>query len=715
MALLSSASAASSATVSGTGGSDRRTSLAVPGSATQILRHGFTPSPSLPALDSPRGLLSPANLFSEAANFDVTAFAAASSCSSSPNDIDLLSSFGTPFAALGNVAAASTVFDSAAASNNVVPSMPANGFAPDLLLQAASGASVFSSFPTGFDFSSTFGTPFDMAPMDVAVGLSPVSPSASSNVSSKAFNGYSAVPGSNAVSVGADMFMFGNHPASSTSNYSSPSQPNLDFFSSFGTPFPASMDAAAGLSFDSSAASSNVFSMAGIGSADSSLNWLDSLMSVPQAAPVSVVSATAGPAKKAPRASKTPSSPALSVTKGNRETAVSSVYQCKVVGNKQTVEYPSSCKSCGVAVATMILRGSVDSFQAGYLVEVTCDSCSQSDSRSVSPVADIPNLKIIQSRKRARKINDDGKAVHCDVCQTHVGTGGVQVIDTGAVKRHCGEGQTARKSDSFSVEVVCAGCRDHYGFCTECGGGGKYRTGKYRPFELFQDGRRTCSLPHFRLGDTKATHTFVPVSASNVSPMGEGKTIFLDSYISQHAVPKQLSGANAVFSSAAAIQQSAEALWSKEESRVASSTSGQYIAFASIPKSSRKKSRAATATAESADIQMACITAEHAVHHSVLEIKQVASRVTAAQSSALLAEMVRNAVASLPSGSVQHVLLNSAVVSAAQIEKLGAVAVESYLSSSKSCVGAVYLRQRAVEESLGVGSQMFVVSASALV
>ncbi|KAI9332851.1 hypothetical protein BDR26DRAFT_937819 [Obelidium mucronatum] len=666
------------------------------------IRHGFTPSPSLPDLDFNCDLTPQVGLFDN--SFD------AAFSSASPSDFDLLSSFGTPFdmASMVNVASPLSVY-SGHVSNNVY-SKAVNGFAAATApTSPASAISSPSSFPTGFDFMSTFGTPFDLAPMDVTAASSNGSAVVGNNVSSQAVNG---------------------------STYSSTTPSDFDFLSSFGTPFNLAQtdDVASALSnFGSVGASSNVLSFAGNGSSSSapldSLNWLDSLASS-SAVPVAKKAVKAATQKKA--SSVSPSSPTASVvsSKGNQETAVSSVYTSKVVGTKQTVEHPCACKVCGVAVATMVLRGSVASFQSGYLIDVTCDACSAasynggSASPSGSPVPEIPNLKIVQSRKRARKVNDNGKAVHCDVCQAHVGSGGVQVIDAAASesnKRHCGESgvsAAARKSDSFTVEVVCAGCRSCFGFCTECGGGGKYRTGKYRPFALFQDGRRTCSLPHFRLGDTKATHTFVPVSAQAAGPLAEAKVIFSDSYMAQHAVPKQLSGPTAPFRSALEIQHSADAIWFHEEARVAASfTPGQYVAFASIPKSSRKKSRAATAPGESSEIQMACFTAEHSVDVGVLEIKQVATRVTAAQSSVLLAEMVRNAVASLPFGSVEHVVVSSAVLSSAQIEKLGAVSVEAYLASAPVSVGAVYLRQKAADASLvaGAGAQLFVVSGGALV
>ncbi|KAJ3412461.1 hypothetical protein HDV05_000715 [Chytridiales sp. JEL 0842] len=50
------------------------------------------------------------------------------------------------------------------------------------------------------------------------------------------------------------------------------------------------------------------------------------------------------------------------------------------------------------------------------------------------------------------------------------------------------------------LEPICTTCFTQFAFCTECGGGGRYRTGKWRPRGLFRKGRRTCSLSHVRVG-----------------------------------------------------------------------------------------------------------------------------------------------------------------------------------------------------------------------
>ncbi|KAI8611068.1 hypothetical protein BC830DRAFT_690663 [Chytriomyces sp. MP71] len=538
----------------------------------------------------------------------------------------------------------------------------------------------------GLDFfkMSSFGIP-SPATTNVAVASSnPRSAPASSNVASPAVDGALAE------------ILFSPSPSSFTSF-----SPN-EF--SFGTPFaPAMMDAASASSFSSVDASSSVFSStAGNGSPAGvdALNWLNSL-----------AAQTTIQALNPSASSKT--SPSLG--KGNRVTGVSSVYDCRVAGTKQTVEQPAFCNVCASPIATMVLRGSLDAFDAGYLVDITCDSC-QTRASPVSPRgtpgSDTLSLKFVQSRKRARKVNEGGKAVHCDVCQTHVGSGGVQVFDDTSAKRACSNLNTApsksRKS-AFSVEVVCAPCRDSYGFCTECGGGGKYRTGKYRPFALFADGRRTCSLPHFRLGDTKARHSF---AAATPHSLAEAKVLFMDAFVSAHATPKMMASPAAPYRTLDAIHAAALSAWSKEESRVWSASVPQYISFAAIPKSSRKKARS-NVSVSAEDVHMAFLTAEHA--HGVLVIKQLASKVSAtAQNASLVLEMVRAAVAALPAGSVQHVLVSSTVLAPGHCEKLGVVAVDTYLGKVPADSAALYVRQRAVEEMFIREGEVFVVGAGAL-
>ncbi|KAJ3122397.1 hypothetical protein HK100_012019 [Physocladia obscura] len=659
----------------------------------------FTPSPSLPALNSP------CESSPELGLFDEHAFAVGRS---SALDFDSLSTFGQRFAPS----------EASSAPFMQLPPVPTHhilsyGLAPFKFSMSSNGYNPAnsSSSPKGqLDsvLDSTlmpFGTPSAPALMGVAAALSPIFGSA------VAINSAASLAGDGSQSLTS-------YSSSSNSSNANAIPTVTDFMSvfAFGTPFGASMDVVSALSnnFGSAQASNSVFSSKAfdgfssprISSLDS-VNWLDTLVmpSFPKSQPIFSGSS---PTPAIVSVSSKPPSLSSTTPKGNRETAVSSVYLSKIVGNKQTIEHPCSCKSCGIPVATMVLRGSTQSFSDGYILEVSCDNCLIS---SVSSPINELNLTVVQSRKRARKVNEDGKAVHCDVCQLHIGSGGVQIVKSESDeqnKRLCsGKSVSTCKSEKFSVEVVCADCRDTYGFCTECGGGGKYRTGKYRPFELFQDGRRTCSLPHYRLGETKTSHTVSQVSDSYCASLLDAKAIFVESFISQFAVPKNLSGSSANFSCVGAIRESAETSWAAEEFRIAESVLPQYVAFASIPKSSRKKSR--SAASDYAEVQMAFFTAEHMQSVGVLEIKQNASKVTASQSAGLIVDMIRNAVCVFPTGSVTHILVNGVTITPAQREKLGAVKVESFLLSSPVTPASMYMKERCVSV-LKAGGEMFVVS-----
>ncbi|KAJ3111124.1 hypothetical protein HDU96_005972 [Phlyctochytrium bullatum] len=99
-------------------------------------------------------------------------------------------------------------------------------------------------------------------------------------------------------------------------------------------------------------------------------------------------------------------------------------------------------------------------------------------------------LKAKTRKRRAKRLCRDS-VMACEACSRRIGFGGVRVVEVGV-----GVGREEREEwvePGFSVEPVY--------FCTQCGGGGAFRTGKWRPRQLFDHGRRTCSLPHKRMGD----------------------------------------------------------------------------------------------------------------------------------------------------------------------------------------------------------------------
>lgn len=108
---------------------------------------------------------------------------------------------------------------------------------------------------------------------------------------------------------------------------------------------------------------------------------------------------------------------------------------------------------------------------------------------------------------------------------------------------------------AFGTEVICSWCRDKYGFCTECGGGNRFRTGKWRPLQLFEENRRTCKFSHTRIGKTpvrfqtfhaggefsstnyRCVHGYGCTGCSFESVLKELKEMYFDRKLFAYAVP----------------------------------------------------------------------------------------------------------------------------------------------------------------------------------
>ncbi|KAJ3100268.1 hypothetical protein HDU96_010394, partial [Phlyctochytrium bullatum] len=129
------------------------------------------------------------------------------------------------------------------------------------------------------------------------------------------------------------------------------------------------------------------------------------------------------------------------------------------------------------------------------------------------------------SKKRNRgETNDDGPdcEVACSACQRVLGRGGCRidyrpssnsppptgiVVSDAAAAVAGTEDPWGRVSNparwqlpsSIMAEPVCPSCYVKYSFCTACGAGGQYRIGKWRPREMFLDGRKCCNLSHVRV------------------------------------------------------------------------------------------------------------------------------------------------------------------------------------------------------------------------
>ncbi|KAI9098257.1 hypothetical protein DFS34DRAFT_620147 [Phlyctochytrium arcticum] len=186
-------------------------------------------------------------------------------------------------------------------------------------------------------------------------------------------------------------------------------------------------------------------------------------------------------------------------------------------------EVDALCTNCSRRVARLFLHGTEDQFLDPYVVQMKCVVCPSAteDGQASTPIEPTPPATAPTSRKRkAACLAPETRPVNCEVCKRQAAVGGIwRSTDLSAnggadsAKRQATNGKPAepvgicRLNPPFGVEVVCAPCHEKYTLCSDCGGGGKYRTGKWRPSQLFAANRLTCSLSHERYGAQSSLHT----------------------------------------------------------------------------------------------------------------------------------------------------------------------------------------------------------------
>ncbi|KAJ3191085.1 hypothetical protein HK101_008098 [Irineochytrium annulatum] len=163
-------------------------------------------------------------------------------------------------------------------------------------------------------------------------------------------------------------------------------------------------------------------------------------------------------------------------------------------GPKMHHEVCCACSRCGAILATLFLFGSKKTLAEPYVLDVQCLSCLAATNAGSTVLND--------GKRRRRKRTDEAGAeddagsagdgpvkteMTCQICVSTVGTGGVKLV--------------GGQAPGFGVEVICFKCTSDYRFCSKCGGGGLWRSGRWRPKEMFSANRKTCSLPHLRIGD----------------------------------------------------------------------------------------------------------------------------------------------------------------------------------------------------------------------
>ncbi|KAJ3166186.1 hypothetical protein HK101_011969, partial [Irineochytrium annulatum] len=268
----------------------------------------------------------------------------------------------------------------------------------------------------------------------------------------------------------------------------------------------------------------------------------------------------------------------------------------------------------------MVLRGTRaamgdDGGSSGCVVEVRCDNCGVGDRDGVGIATSVAGSSGgVAGRGRKRK--QVGRAggwerVVCDVCRKGIGYGGVRVNAgdaagrAGSASADGDEEEGGGGSGEVSIEVVCAGCREKYAFCTECGGGGKHRTGKYRPIELFTPGRRTCGLSHVRFGDAPVSYRLHEVAMSAnalITPdlLTEMRAVLSDGSTSLLANPRSMEAEHSACRDMDAVRAAVDDAWREVERDLGISPSSDttqhrsYLALAYIPRIPRKRTRAST-------------------------------------------------------------------------------------------------------------------------
>ncbi|RKO93084.1 hypothetical protein BDK51DRAFT_51455 [Blyttiomyces helicus] len=194
-----------------------------------------------------------------------------------------------------------------------------------------------------------------------------------------------------------------------------------------------------------------------------------------------------------------------------------------------------ACGACYERTAVLLLRGPQSSLDAPRHYDLVCLMCSAAsplNGASLESVEPAP-----ASAKRKQREPGARTLIACDACSRQIGIGAMRVFaDEGDAQkgRRCVE-------PAFEMEPVCAKCWDKYRLCSACGGGGKHRTGKWRPRELFKEGRKTCSLSHERLGKPIFEFEFRrSPSEISTSDLAAIETFWSGNYLSHYGQAREM-------------------------------------------------------------------------------------------------------------------------------------------------------------------------------
>ncbi|KAI9199699.1 uncharacterized protein BJ171DRAFT_201179 [Polychytrium aggregatum] len=239
------------------------------------------------------------------------------------------------------------------------------------------------------------------------------------------------------------------------------------------------------------------------------------------------------------------SRPPLPLSK-DRESAIS---------RKAAPEEDCICERCREKIATRIIHMDWRSPEggSGHYIELVCNRCE--DPRDLAA----PGVVALTNKKK-RALDDN---FECNICKRRLGRGGIRSVE-GSKPIENREGRQYDSPD-MKIEIVCNSCKERYRFCTECGGGGKFRTGKYRPVDLFPAGRRTCRLTHVRLSGASVTIVVykAPQELTN-NLLEDTHGVHIDGFYGLYAAP-EIMESSTMLQNFASIHHEAEGLWDRAE------------------------------------------------------------------------------------------------------------------------------------------------------
>ncbi|KAI9344639.1 hypothetical protein BDR26DRAFT_1005922 [Obelidium mucronatum] len=243
-----------------------------------------------------------------------------------------------------------------------------------------------------------------------------------------------------------------------------------------------------------------------------------------------------------------PSHLGSSIINRNKKSTTSS--QVPGTVNRRAVKEPIKCITCNSPIAILELRGTVVGIE--YHPDVNCINCqpqltttsSTSASSSKGGGSSAKQNKSAASNKGKKKrtattaasaSTTTSTSAHilatvstciyhtfpCLVCKVILGQGTINETTTPTLSP-TSTASLKSTAKSTTASMVCIPCDTKYLFCSECGGGGKQRTGKYRPRGLFPNGRKTCSLPHVRIGTAEVLYRVYDCSAVVEAVAGAG-------------------------------------------------------------------------------------------------------------------------------------------------------------------------------------------------